>query len=36
VFDLELVGPRIVTEGARAASIRATEKLSEILVKLGA
>ncbi len=36
VFDLELVGPRIVAEGARAASIRAVERLSEILVKLGA
>ena len=36
VFDLELVGPRIVAEGARPASIRATEKLSEILTKLGA
>ena len=36
VFDLELVGPRIVAEGARAASIRAGESLSEILVKLGA
>ncbi len=36
VFDLELVGPRIVAEGARAASTRAAERLSEILVKLGA
>ena len=36
VFDLELVGPRIVAEGARAASIRAGERLSEILVRLGA
>lgn len=36
VFDLELVGPRIVAEGARPASLRAAERLSEILVKLGA
>lgn len=36
VFDLELVGPRIAAEGARAASIRAAERLSEILVRLGA
>lgn len=36
VFDLELVGPRIVAEGARPASIRAAERLSEILEKLGA
>lgn len=36
LFDLELVGPRIVAEGARAASVRAGERLSDILVKLGA
>lgn len=36
VFDLELVGPRIEQEGARAASKRATDNLSEILTKLGA
>lgn len=36
VFDLELVGPRIAAEGNRAATRRAAENLSEILVKLGA
>jgi len=36
VFDLELVGPRIAAEGAHAASTRAAERLSDILVKLGA
>jgi sugar phosphate isomerase/epimerase len=36
VFDLELVGPRIEQEGARAASKRAAENLSDLLVKLGA
>lgn len=36
VFDLELVGPRIAAEGARPASIRAAERLSEILERLGA
>ena len=36
VFDLELVGPRIEAEGNRAATRRAAENLSEILVKLGA
>ena len=36
VFDLELLGPRIEAEGARAATRRAAENLSEILVKLGA
>ena len=36
VFDLELVGPRIVAEGARAASTRAGQRLSEILTRLGA
>jgi sugar phosphate isomerase/epimerase len=35
LFDLELVGPRIVAEGAYTASTRAAERLSEILVKLG-
>ena len=35
VFDLELVGPRIEAEGNRAATRRAAETLSEILVKLG-
>lgn len=36
VFDLELDGPRIAAEGARAATRRAAEALSEILTKLGA
>ena len=36
VFDLELLGPRIVAEGAREATERAADNLSEILVKLGA
>ncbi|MEW9856134.1 sugar phosphate isomerase/epimerase family protein [Novosphingobium sp. M1R2S20] len=36
IFDLELVGPRIEAEGAAAASRRAAENLSEILVRLGA
>jgi sugar phosphate isomerase/epimerase len=36
LFDLELVGPRIAAEGAFAASTRAAERLSQILVKLGA
>jgi sugar phosphate isomerase/epimerase len=36
VFDLELLGPRIVAEGSREATTRAAENLSEILVKLGA
>jgi len=35
LFDLELVGPRIVAEGAYASSTRAAERLSEILLKLG-
>jgi sugar phosphate isomerase/epimerase len=35
LFDLELVGPRIQAEGARAASTRAAERLSEILTRLG-
>ncbi len=36
VFDLELLGPRIVAEGPREATKRAAENLSEILVRLGA
>jgi sugar phosphate isomerase/epimerase len=36
LFDLELVGPRIVAEGPREATKRAAENLSEILVRLGA
>jgi sugar phosphate isomerase/epimerase len=36
VFDLELLGPRIEAEGNRAATRRAAERLSELLVKLGA
>ena len=36
VFDIELVGPRIEAEGARKASLRAVERLSEILFRLGA
>lgn len=36
VFDLELVGPRIEAEGARPATVRAAENLSEILTRLGA
>lgn len=36
VFDLELVGQRIVAEGHRSAFKRAAENLSGILVKLGA
>jgi sugar phosphate isomerase/epimerase len=36
LFDLELVGPRIETEGARPATARAAEYLSELLIKLGA
>jgi sugar phosphate isomerase/epimerase len=36
VFDLELLGPRIVAEGPREATKRAAENLSDILVKLGA
>jgi sugar phosphate isomerase/epimerase len=35
-FDIELVGPRIDAEGHIAATHRAAERLSEILVKLGA
>ncbi|WP_231568264.1 sugar phosphate isomerase/epimerase family protein [Novosphingobium malaysiense] len=36
LFDLELVGPRIEEEGARAASERAADYLSNLLTKLGA
>jgi sugar phosphate isomerase/epimerase len=36
VFDLELLGPRIQDEGARTATRRAAENLSELLTKLGA
>lgn len=36
LFDLELVGPRIATEGAAAATLRAAEWLSEQLTELGA
>jgi sugar phosphate isomerase/epimerase len=36
VFDVELVGPRIAAEGARAATQRAAQRVSEILTKLGA
>jgi sugar phosphate isomerase/epimerase len=36
VFDLELIGPRIMDEGPKMAGKRAAENLSEILTKLGA
>jgi sugar phosphate isomerase/epimerase len=36
VFDLELVGPRIEAEGARAATTRGARYLSEMLTRLGA
>lgn len=36
VFDIELVGQRVVDEGHRAAFTRAAENLSEILLRLGA
>ena len=36
LFDLELVGPRIATEGPESACARAAETLSNLLVKLGA
>jgi sugar phosphate isomerase/epimerase len=36
LFDLELVGPRIQAEGAKAASARSAEYLSELLTRLGA
>lgn len=35
LFDIELVGPRIVQEGVHAATQRACEAVSEILEKLG-
>jgi hypothetical protein len=36
VFDIELVGPRIKAEGARPATERAAQMVSEILTRLGA
>lgn len=36
VFDIELVGPRIEAEGAEKAATRAAERVSEILLRLGA
>ena len=36
VFDIELIGPRIDLEGQQAATRRAAERLSEMLVRLGA
>ena len=36
LFDLELIGPRIVAEGPESACVRAAEYLSNLLVKLGA
>jgi sugar phosphate isomerase/epimerase len=36
LFDLELVGPRIDKEGGAAASLRAVERLSQLLTRLGA
>ncbi|WP_404482555.1 sugar phosphate isomerase/epimerase family protein [Novosphingobium sp. BL-52-GroH] len=36
LFDLELVGPRIVEEGARPACTRAAHYLSDLLYRLGA
>ena len=36
VFEIELVGPRIDAEGAHAATERAAERVSEILIRLGA
>lgn len=36
LFDLELVGPRVAEEGAKSASTRAADYLSNLLVKLGA
>jgi sugar phosphate isomerase/epimerase len=35
-FDLELIGPRIDAEGRLEATRRAADKVSELLVKLGA
>jgi len=36
VFDMELIGPRIMDEGPKIAAKRSAEALSEILTKLGA
>lgn len=36
VFDLELVGPRIAAEGAREATSRGAQYLSDLLTRLGA
>ena len=36
LFDLELIGPRIASEGAECACARAADWLSETLVRLGA
>jgi sugar phosphate isomerase/epimerase len=36
LFDLELIGPRIAAEGARAATARAAERRSDLLTELGA
>jgi sugar phosphate isomerase/epimerase len=36
IFDIELVGPRIAAEGARAATERGAQRVSEILTRLGA
>jgi len=36
VFDLELVGPRIMAEGGEAAARRAVNWLSDVLTRLGA
>jgi len=36
LFDLELVGPRIVAEGPRSAIARSAERISQILTRLGA
>lgn len=36
LFDIELIGPRIEAEGARAATARAAEHLSRLLDRLGA
>ena len=36
VFDIELVGPRIAAEGARAATERAAHNVSDMLTRLGA
>jgi sugar phosphate isomerase/epimerase len=36
IFDIELLGPRIATEGPATATTRAAEYLSDLLTKLGA